>query len=538
MMYTSVVGMRTAAITNRLFLHQRHNGTFRVVTTFESMTSKVKRRRCIMSTTICSQQRCFSDIAAGAGTTSGTGTGTKTPLDDSLVSNYKSIPTALEVARVGGVWALTSAKRDKLGELKAALTEGQETLDDVATEEELLDLYFADGLNLIAKVTDTASDTKNTEFYQIHDNGTILNEFSTWLDNQLDPSLPDTVSKSVLESKLEVASAKIDNLLERLPTDQCLVSVRDYLDPAVVDREDKQNNISSNLDSNDTFNMDTTSFQDAVSHFRLLLAKSAINQVLKSWKTLTTVSDADLDRAAVEGIALKSDLDTLSLSKVFAFVQKNISGNCSDRLTAAWNLLDRDGDGSLDQEEMNEVVHLCVRIEQEASQALFKEALDIFPVRAPLSAIGSDDQPSAPQGWRQRRIEKIAKKKLIQMFQQSCKKHFEVEVEINHRLRCIYSWANKADQDNKMKSVLVDDHGWSGRKRYVELSPKISESEFREVQEIHFTHLNRIGSETITSFRENLWVLQGKGRERKELLRNSALFLSAVSLIDFVILML
>jgi len=235
-----------------------------------------------MSTTICSQQRCFSDTAAGASTTSGTGTGTKTPLDDSLVSNYKSIPTALEVARVGGVWALTSAKRDKLGELKAALTEGQETLDDVATEEELLDLYFADGLNLIAKVTDTASDTKNTEFYQIHDNGTILNEFSTWLDNQLDPSLPDTVSKSVLESKLEVASAKIDNLLEWLPTDQCLVSVRDYLDPAVLDREDKQNNISSNLDSNDTFNMDTTSFHDAVSHFRLLLAKSAINQVLKS----------------------------------------------------------------------------------------------------------------------------------------------------------------------------------------------------------------------------------------------------------------
>ena len=86
--------------------------------------------------------------------------------------------------------------------------------------------------------------------------------------------------------------------------------------------------------------------------------------------------------------------------------------------------------------------------------------------------------------------------------------------------------------------MLVDDHGWSGRKRYVELSPKISESEFREVQDIHFTHLNRIGSEILTSFREDLWVLQGKGRERKELVRNSILFLSVVSIVDYIIIML
>ena len=461
------------------------------------------------------------------------------PLDESLVSNFKSIPTERDVVVAGGVWALTSAKRDKLVELKAALGEGQDILDDVATEEEKLDLYLADGINLIAKVTDVGSDTKDADFYDIHDNGTILNEFSSWLDYQFDSSLPDNVVKSVLESKLEIVSAKLDNLLDRLPADPCLIFVRDFLDPREVDLQKKDVNISNNkiLDI-DSFSMETTSFQDSVIRFRLLLTKAAIDQVLKSWKILTTVSNADIDRAAVEGIALQSEVDTLSLSKIFAYLQKISSGNCSDRVTAAWNLLDRDDDGCLDQEEMNEIVHLSLRIEQEALQALFEEALDVFPVRASLSTIRTDDQAQVPQKWRQRRTERIIKKKLTRMFQQSCRNHFEIEVEINHRLRCIYSWSNKADQDNQIKSVLVDDHGWSGRKRYVELSPKISESEFREVQHIHFTHLNRIGSEILTSFREDLWVLQGKGRERKELVRNSILFLSVVSIVDYIIIML
>ena len=125
------------------------------------------------------------------------------------------------------------------------------------------------------------------------------------------------------------------------------------------------------------------------------------------------------------------------------------------------------------------------------------------------------------------------------MFQKSCQKHFDVEVEINHRLRCIYSWANKADQGNQVKSVMVGEQaGWSGRQRYVELAPKISEAEFREVQEIHFKHMDRFGSEILSSFREDLWVLQGKRRERKDLIRNSFLFLAGVSAVDYVILML
>ena len=77
-----------------------------------------------------------------------------------------------------------------------------------------------------------------------------------------------------------------------------------------------------------------------------------------------------------------------------------------------------------------------------------------------------------------------------------------------------------------------------GRKRYVELEPKISYAEFRKEQERHFPHLDKIGEEIAFSFKEDLWVLQGKGRQNKELKRDCFLFLLTVSLIDVGITML
>ena len=60
----------------------------------------------------------------------------------------KRIPTAQDVTTSGGVWAPTSAKRDKLAEYKTALTEDQDTLDDAATDDQKLDLFLVDGLQL------------------------------------------------------------------------------------------------------------------------------------------------------------------------------------------------------------------------------------------------------------------------------------------------------------------------------------------------------------------------------------------------------
>jgi hypothetical protein len=122
-----------------------------------------------------------------------------------------------------------------------------------------------------------------------------------------------------------------------------------------------------------------------------------------------------------------------------------------------------------------------------------------------------DSTVAKKPGWRARRRAEKAKKNLLKTFQQANKKHFEDEVEMPHRLRCIYAWAEKEHQGNKLDSVLIEASGWSGRKRYVELEPKISLQEFREVADIHLTHLDRIGWEITKSFREDLLVQQGKG---------------------------
>ena len=47
---------------------------------------------------------------------------------------------------VSGVWAQTSAKRDKLVELRSVLKDNEFSLDDAASKEEMLYLNFADQL--------------------------------------------------------------------------------------------------------------------------------------------------------------------------------------------------------------------------------------------------------------------------------------------------------------------------------------------------------------------------------------------------------
>jgi len=66
----------------------------------------------------------------------------------------------------------------------------------------------------------------------------------------------------------------------------------------------------------------------------------------------------------------------------------------------------------------------------------------------------------------------------------------------------------------------------------VELEPKISYPEFRQVQQKTFPHLDRIGEEIITSFKEDLWLLQGTKRQNKELRKDLFLFMLGVSIVD------
>lgn len=432
----------------------------------------------------------------------------------------KRIPTAQDVSSTGGVWAPTSAKRDKLGELRVALIEGQESLDDAATPEQRLDLYLADGMRLMAQTADGLA---------VEDMESVkpLKDLSEWLVREQSRQPEFFYDEAQFTAHLDVVSEKITSLLAEL-SQLPLIEVRDFYDPQQAIAEEVSKLQESELHLQDK------NFQVSMLRLRLLLAKAAAEHAKASWKILTTVSDADVDRAAVKSEVVPPQ--AVTLAKLYKFIFTHASGTCSERVDAAWELLDRDEDGLLDEIEMHEVAFLCLAPVQAAMKLLFQEALEAYPVRKPLPEIGSADTPEPPMGWRQRRKEKKTKKQLLKLFGNATKNHFQDEVEINHRLRCIYAWAEKEHQSNKLDSVLVDE-GWTGRKRYVELSPKISLSEFREVQQEHFTHLDRIGKEIVNSFREDLWVHQGKGRERSELIRDCLAFLAVVSIADYLILM-
>eukprot|EP00529_Nitzschia_sp_RCC80_P041622 CAMPEP_0113482514 /NCGR_PEP_ID=MMETSP0014_2-20120614/22958_1 /TAXON_ID=2857 /ORGANISM="Nitzschia sp." /LENGTH=475 /DNA_ID=CAMNT_0000376033 /DNA_START=380 /DNA_END=1803 /DNA_ORIENTATION=+ /assembly_acc=CAM_ASM_000159 len=468
------------------------------------------------------------------------------PGGDVAGNNNTKIPTKDDVTLSGGVWAPTSAKRDKLTELKASLNaeDGQTSLDDVATPDQTYDLWLADGLQLITSSVDMA-DANPSE-------SPILDEVTDWLSKlEVDKTTKKLdINRTELEATCQVISAKITNVLDRVPADTCLVDVRDLLDPNDALEELKQQNqdedndapapagtdgsdsatteeqieLSEFVASNNEINTHANnSFEQATIRYRLLLVQGAVRQLEQSWPVLTTVSDADIDRAAVKGQSVNAQAESISISKIFDFLQSHVTGSCYDRVSAAWRLMDRDDDGMLDEKEMNEVSFLCLAAEQDALKVLFEETLDASPVWSESTNLDEDftndgpDPSTAPptkkKGWRQRRKERTIKKSLNRMFQKCVKNHFEDEVEINHRLRCIYAWANKHDQGNKIESVLVDGSGdGGGRKRYVELSPKISLDEFREVQQVHFQHLDQIGLSMVKSFREDLWVDQGKGR--------------------------
>ena len=66
--------------------------------------------------------------------------------------------------------------------------------------------------------------------------------------------------------------------------------------------------------------------------------------------------------------------------------------------------------------------------------------------------------------------------------------------------------------------------------------PKISYAEFKEVQDEHFQHLDRVAAELVKGYRELLWVTQGRERQRRQLYRNCTLFLIGISVVDFAIL--
>jgi hypothetical protein len=461
------------------------------------------------------------------------------------------IPTASDVTTSGGVWAPTSAKREKLRELKAQLAEDTEqnkllgdnrTLDDLATNDELLDLYLADGLALVMRFSDevrlqnTADSEADNDFLQ-----SVLEMFKNRASMQ-----SSELTQTQWDEFLISVAKDLEQRLSTLPPDRCLKNIRDFYVPEASETSSVETTTSdtpvTSSAAGEAINASVQSFaQQTIHRFRLLLALGAAEHLKGSWKVLTATTDQDVDRAAVQGIIVPdAQARRIRLDRAVAVLEAHLQGNCVDRVEALWTLLDRDQDGLLDEVEMVHVCELAIESNRMALRRLFQEALQASPVRASLPSLDSDiatpsEVTPSPLGWRQRRRDAKERKRLTTMFERTLRFHFLDEVEMPHRLRCIYAWANKHHQGNTIDSVLVDESGWTGRKRYVELHPKISLPEFREVQREHFIHLDRVGGEFVKSFREELWIDQGKRRNRKKLIRNCSLFLAAVCSTDFLI---
>lgn len=433
-----------------------------------------------------------------------------------------------KTAQLAGVWAATSAKKDKLLELRGELQEGRLYLDEAATAGQSLDLYLADGLTAIAKTGDDRSS-----------GGDDHAELTDWLASTEEGH----VSKSLYEAHLRHVVRRVNAAVADLSSTSSLALLRDLMEAPKEEEEDEEKDEAApsakTTATEPTPNDDTvdTAFHDTCRLYAALRLKAAAEVLLASWDTLVTMSDGDKDRAAVQGVDAPSTVTSLPLPKVDAVLRSYVVDG-HDPVAAWWDLVDKDEDGLLDQGEVESVVRMSMEPVEQALESLFDKALDAHPVTVPLPALGSKVDTTTPMTWRQQRQEKKAQKRLRKTFRGAIKNHFAVELEAPHRLRCIYAWAHKAHQHDRIDSVVVDTGAedalglLAGKKRYVELQPKISHAEFQLEQRVHFPHLDRVGEEIVASFKEDLHVQQGQGRQNKDLRREIAGFVVVVTLLD------
>ena len=273
-------------------------------------------------------------------------------------------------------------------------------------------------------------------------------------------------------------------------------------------------------------------FEKCITFYRLCITKAAIDVLSTNFAKILEITNEDLDRAAVSGDGEMQPYlskTSLPMSKINNILNAYLHGNCIDQCKAWWDMYDKDNDALLDQPEMDNVVNTLLSTHQEGLKYIFPTTLDTFTI----------DKSNSNLSWRKRRQHNNHIKKLKKMFSNAADNHFNLEVETPHRLRCMYAWADKKHQDNKMDSILVqnDSSGiLGGKKRYVELHPKTSYDEFRMEQIKHFSHIDRIGQEIFSSFREDVWVLQGGMRQNKQLRRELYSFFIIVAITDFGIL--
>jgi hypothetical protein len=446
-----------------------------------------------------------------------------------LNPDSKQIPTEKDVEIAGNIFLAQSSKREKLGEFRVeALANNLLTLDEAATGEEKLDLWLVDGLSAICNNIDSnrvvSDETNLTD--EIRELNKLVNYCRDRGMNMAE------IDQSQWNSFLHDLGAEIEQSLQMFPPEQCFYGIRDLLDTASPTIRDDEKYLLDTLNTEQEMKNDTINslFQKAVARQRLLQTREVLSDLKNDWKKLINLTDQDIDRAAVQGKSADA-FKTLPTAKLTSLLESYLVGNCVDRFDALWNLMDKDDDGLLDEVEVNSVCDMAIGTIGSALLSTLKEVVEASPldnVDDTLTATVPNTNPT--------RKEKGLKKRLVKLFKTTTlTSHFSDELELSHRVRCSYAWANKEHQKNRIESVLVDDVGWNGRKRHVELKPKISLSEFREVQAEHMKFLDRISVEYLKSYREELLFIQGKGRQSRETNRDCFLFMAAICLTDYVI---
>lgn len=470
-----------------------------------------------------------------------------------------------------------------------------ETLDVAATSQETLDLALADGLKTVAKFVDDGMELDSVEggkseaiigeaslaardatkqMFQLLESATSVEE---WEKPKFEATLQEVIRilstglpadpnlKKPEAGTLDVSHpfCYLREFVEYSKEDIDYDATVEEIKNAVVEVKDPQIEQLNDIISQ--------AFSSSVQLYRTLILRSTAQTLLDNWDTITTVTSGDIDRAAVSKTTIPpSQRSTVSAKDIQKLFIAYANESSSEWVQSWWNLLDADGDGLIDEEELNNCVDLATKPVHLAMSDMVSMTLEVCPTRM-VGMVGNESNdwflggenisdinaanetnPSSVANvnkkklsWRNRRKELKARKALVKTFQATLERHFRDQVETPHRLRCIYAWADKSDQDNKLDSILVDaSEEWGaasslvGRKRYVELEPKISYPEFRKEQARHFPHLDKIGEEIAMSFKEDLWVVQGKGRQNKELRRDCFLFVLAISLVDAAIIML
>ncbi|KAL3802252.1 hypothetical protein HJC23_001796 [Cyclotella cryptica] len=507
----------------------------------------------------------------------------------------------------GGVWAQTSAKKDKLNELLTELNSqgvetgllGMESLDLAANSEEKLDLAFADGLKCIAKCVDGHVDVAAINMCNESNTDTNKKEVASAMQqvsnetneakNQLFQMLSNvSAEEEWTRSKFEATMNEAIRILSSsLPADPSLKKpvagsldltsslcyIREFIQEKGREKTELMKEVSSFAGSDIPDNLQneinalnqiiTQAFSTSVRVYKTLILRAVAQTLHDNWDSLTTLTSGDIDRAAVSnpGSAQQQQRTTVNAKSIKKIFESYNTSPCCNWVESWWELMDADNDGLIDQEEMNTVVDLAMKPIHSALKHIVDMSLEVCPsrrvglVKGAGNAwfLGGDDTSSLEDTktntnlstsntltWRNRRAELNSRKIITKTFLSTLNRHFRDQVETPHRLRCIYAWAEKSHQNNKIDSILVDaSEEWGaassivGRKRYVELEPKISYQEFRDVQVKHFPQLDKLGEEIVVSFKEDLWVLQGKRRQNAELRRDCFLFLAGVSLVDF-----